>query len=48
MKMTLAFGSKQARDAALASGMEQGMEAGYTNLDALLADQCKTVKRHST
>jgi uncharacterized protein YndB with AHSA1/START domain len=37
MKMTLAFGSKQARDAALASGMERGMEAGYTQLDALLA-----------
>jgi uncharacterized protein YndB with AHSA1/START domain len=39
MKMTLAFGSKQARDMALASGMEQGMEAGYSNLDAFLAGQ---------
>jgi hypothetical protein len=39
MKMTLAFGSKQARDVALASGMEQGMEAGYQNLDAFLAEQ---------
>jgi uncharacterized protein YndB with AHSA1/START domain len=39
MKMTLAFGSKQARDEALASGMEQGMEAGYQNLDAILAEQ---------
>lgn len=37
MKMTLAFDSKQARDEALASGMEQGMEAGYTTLDAMLA-----------
>ena len=37
MKMTLAFGSKQARDGALASGMEHGMEAGYKNLDAFLA-----------
>ncbi|HMQ15122.1 MAG TPA: SRPBCC family protein [Phycisphaerae bacterium] len=37
MKMTLAFGSKQARDVALASGMEQGMEAGYQQLDAFLA-----------
>lgn len=37
MKMTLVFGSKQARDAALKSGMEQGMEAGYQQLDALLA-----------
>lgn len=39
MTMTLAFGSKQARDMALQSGMEQGMEAGYKNLDALLASQ---------
>lgn len=37
MRMTLAFGSKEARDAALQSGMEQGMEAGYKNLDAFLA-----------
>jgi uncharacterized protein YndB with AHSA1/START domain len=36
MTMTLAFGSKQARDVALASGMEQGMEAGYKNLDTFL------------
>lgn len=37
MKMTLTFDSRQARDGALASGMERGMEAGYRNLDALLA-----------
>lgn len=37
MRMTLAYQSKQARDGALASGMEQGMEAGYKNLDAWLA-----------
>ncbi|MGE3108424.1 MAG: SRPBCC family protein [Phycisphaerales bacterium] len=37
MKMTLTFGSKQARDAALKSGMEHGMEAGYQSLDAFLA-----------
>lgn len=37
MKMTLTFASKQARDMALRSGMEQGMEAGYTNLDSYLA-----------
>ncbi len=36
MKMTLAFDSKQARDGALASGMEHGMEAGYASLDAML------------
>jgi uncharacterized protein YndB with AHSA1/START domain len=39
MTMTLAFGSRQARDVALASGMEQGMEAGYKQLDAFLAEQ---------
>ncbi|CAG1006814.1 hypothetical protein PHYC_03362 [Phycisphaerales bacterium] len=37
MKMTLAFGSRQARDMALQSRMEHGMEAGYRQLDALLA-----------
>lgn len=37
MKMTLAFDSKQARDGALASGMEHGMEAGYKNLDSQFA-----------
>jgi len=39
MTMTLSFGSKQARDMALASGMEHGMEAGYKNLDAFLAER---------
>lgn len=37
MTMTLTFGSKEARDGALASGMEHGMEAGYQSLDAILA-----------
>ena len=36
MKLTLAYGSKQARDGALEWGMETGMEAGYKNLDAML------------
>ena len=36
MRITQAFGSKEARDGAIASGMEQGMEAGYQQLDALL------------
>ena len=35
--MTLAFDSKEARDGALASGMTEGMEAGYQQLDAMLA-----------
>lgn len=38
MRMTLSFGSKAARDGALASGMEHGMEAGYAALDAFLAE----------
>ena len=31
-------GSKEARDAMLASGMKDGMEEGYARLDALLAE----------
>lgn len=37
MRMTLSFDSKEARDGALRSGMEHGMEAGYKQLDAMLA-----------
>lgn len=37
MTMTLAFDSREARDGALQSGMDQGMEAGYRQLDAMLA-----------
>jgi uncharacterized protein YndB with AHSA1/START domain len=37
MSITLLFPSKEARDASLASGMEQGMEAGYQRLDGILA-----------
>jgi uncharacterized protein YndB with AHSA1/START domain len=37
MRITLSFDSKRARDGALASGMERGMEAGYKTLDAMLA-----------
>ncbi len=37
MRLTLAYGSKQDRDGALASGMEHGMEAGYKQVDAMLA-----------
>jgi uncharacterized protein YndB with AHSA1/START domain len=36
LTMTLRFPSKPARDAALASGMEQGMSAGYNTLDEFL------------
>ena len=37
MRITQAYDSKDARDGALASGMDQGMEAGYEQLDAMLA-----------
>jgi uncharacterized protein YndB with AHSA1/START domain len=37
VKITVVYPSKDARDAALASGMEQGMAAGYDKLEALLA-----------
>ena len=33
------FGSKEARDAAVATGMTEGMEQSYQLLDALLGDQ---------
>lgn len=37
LTLTLLYPSKEARDAALASGMEHGMAAGYNRLDELLA-----------
>ena len=37
LRITQVYPSKDARDGALASGMDQGMEAGYEQLDALLA-----------
>jgi uncharacterized protein YndB with AHSA1/START domain len=37
MRITQAYDSKDARDGALSSGMEQGMEAGFKQLDAVLA-----------
>jgi uncharacterized protein YndB with AHSA1/START domain len=38
LKMTLVFPTKEGRDAALASGMEHGMAAGYETLDTLLTE----------
>lgn len=35
MQLTLVYESREARDGALASGMEMGMEAGYKQLDAV-------------
>ncbi len=37
MRITQTYDSKAARDEAIASGMDQGMEAGYRQLDAVLA-----------
>jgi uncharacterized protein YndB with AHSA1/START domain len=37
LRMTLLFPSKEARDGALASGMERGVAAGYDRLDEILA-----------
>jgi len=37
MRITQMYGSKEARDGAVASGQDQGMEACYKQLDALLA-----------
>ncbi len=37
MRITQTYASKDARDGALASGMDEGMEACYQQLDAVLA-----------
>jgi uncharacterized protein YndB with AHSA1/START domain len=37
LTLTVQFPSKEARDAAVASGMEHGMAAGYDRLDGILA-----------
>jgi|SRR4030095_16409441 uncharacterized protein YndB with AHSA1/START domain len=37
LKLTVLYPSKEARDMALASGMEKGMSAGYDRLDELIA-----------
>jgi uncharacterized protein YndB with AHSA1/START domain len=37
LRMTLLFPSKEARDGALASGMEHGVAVGYDRLDEILA-----------
>ncbi len=37
LRITQVYVTKEARDGALSSGMDQGMEAGFKQLDALLA-----------
>jgi uncharacterized protein YndB with AHSA1/START domain len=39
LRITQVYISKEARDGALASGADQGMEAGFKQLDALLAQR---------
>ena len=36
MTQTILYPSQEARDAALATGMQQGMDAGFSRLDAYL------------
>jgi uncharacterized protein YndB with AHSA1/START domain len=38
MRITQTYGSKDARDGAIASGMDEGMEACYQQCDAVLAE----------
>jgi uncharacterized protein YndB with AHSA1/START domain len=38
MRITQTYNSKEDRDGAIASGMDQGMEACYLKLDAVLAE----------
>jgi uncharacterized protein YndB with AHSA1/START domain len=40
--VTVLYASKEARDGAIATGMTDGMEAGYQLLDQLLAEQTAT------
>lgn len=42
MRITQTYDSKEARDAALASGMDEGMEAGYRQLDEVLAQPAQS------
>jgi hypothetical protein len=41
LRMTLLFPSKEARDGAIASGMERGVSAGYERLDDILASESR-------
>jgi uncharacterized protein YndB with AHSA1/START domain len=43
LTLTVLYPSKEARDGAIASGMDQGMEAGYARLDDILADSAARV-----
>ena len=38
MEMTISYGSSEARDGALKSGMAEGMEAGYSRLDTIFQE----------
>jgi uncharacterized protein YndB with AHSA1/START domain len=43
LTMTLLFPSQQARDAALASGMEHGVAAGYQQLNAVVTNMARNL-----
>jgi len=38
LTLTVSYPSKEARDGALASGMERGLSAGYDRLEEILAE----------
>jgi hypothetical protein len=42
MRITQSYDSKAARDDAIASGMETGMEAGYKQMDAMFAQPARS------
>lgn len=42
LTLTVLYSSKEARDGALASGMERGVEAGYDRLEAMLTAKAAT------
>jgi uncharacterized protein YndB with AHSA1/START domain len=46
LTLTVLFPSKEARDAALASGMDRGLAAGYDRLDKLLTSVRRRQARH--
>jgi uncharacterized protein YndB with AHSA1/START domain len=44
LTLTIVYASKEARDAALATGMDSGMAAGYARVDELLESLVKEEK----
>ena len=42
VETTIDFGTKQSRDAAISTGMTDGMELSYQSLDRLLVEQARS------